>query len=108
MGEKSEALAKRFEVKVQEAMAPLKNLSDADWKKVTEVEKWSVELTALDLAGAFEPISKLIEAVVAGQSLDFTNDMVDKSNAKHAKDDANCTRRRRSSSSRRARRSPPR
>jgi hypothetical protein len=69
MGAKSEALAKRFEVKVQEAMATLEKLSDADWKKATEVEKWPVGVTAHHFAGVPEQISKMVEAFVAGQSL---------------------------------------
>jgi hypothetical protein len=42
MGAKSETLARQFESKVQEALATLKTLGDADWKKVTDGEKWSV------------------------------------------------------------------
>ena len=92
MAAKSEALAKQLEAKVREAMATLEKLSDADWKKITEVEKRLVGVTAHHVAGALEPISKMVEAVVAGQSLDFTNDMLDERNAKHAKDYANCTK----------------
>ena len=33
MGARSEALAKQFEAKVQEAVAVLEKLSDADWKR---------------------------------------------------------------------------
>ena len=92
MGGKNEALAKRFEVKVQEAMATLEKLTDGDWKKVTDVEKWPVGVTAHHFAGVPEQISKMVEALVAGQSLDFTSDMIDKRNAKHAKDYVNCTK----------------
>ena len=93
MGAKSEALAKQFEAKAQEAMATLEQLSDADWKKVTEAEKWSVGVTAHHLAGALEPISRMVEAVGAGQSLHgFGLDRLDEMNAKHAKDYADCTR----------------
>jgi Mycothiol maleylpyruvate isomerase N-terminal domain len=93
MGAKSEALAKQFEAKAQGAMATLEKLSEADWKKVTEAEKWSVGVTAHHLAGSLEPISSIIKAVVAGQSLGhFTMDMLHEMNAKHAKDYANCTK----------------
>jgi hypothetical protein len=92
MGAKSEALAKRFEAKVQEAMATLKKLTDGDWKKVTEVEKWPVGVTAHHFAGVPEQVSKMVEALVAGKSLGLTSDMPDKWNAKHAKDHANCTK----------------
>jgi hypothetical protein len=46
MGAKGEALAKQFEAKAQEAATVLEKLSDVDWKKVTEAEKWSVGVTA--------------------------------------------------------------
>ncbi len=36
MGTKSEALARQFEAKAQEAVAVLEKLSAADWMKVTE------------------------------------------------------------------------
>ena len=92
MGAKSEALAKQLEAKIRQVMATLENLSDTDWKRVTEAEKWTVGVTAHHLAGVLEQISKMVEAVVAGESLDFTNDMIDKMNAKHAKDFADCTK----------------
>jgi hypothetical protein len=42
MGAKGEAFAKQFEAKVEEATALLEKLSDADWKKTTAAEKWTV------------------------------------------------------------------
>jgi hypothetical protein len=90
MGAKAEALAKQFEVKVQEATAVLEKLKDADWKKVTEAEKWSVGVTAHHVAGAHEPIAQIITTVAAGQSIpNFTMEMLHESNAKHAKEFAN-------------------
>ncbi len=92
MGAKSEALAKRFEVKVQEAMATLEKLSDADWQKVTEAEKWPVGVTAHHFAGVPEQIAKMIEALVAGHPPGITNEMIDQRNAQHAKEYARCTK----------------
>jgi hypothetical protein len=93
MGARSEALAKEFEAKAQEATAVLEKLTDADWKKVTEAEKWSVGVTAHHVAGSHEPIAGLIKTVAAGQSVPgFTMDMLHEMNAKHAKDNANCTK----------------
>jgi hypothetical protein len=90
MGAKGEALAKEFEAKAQEATAVLEKLSDADWKKVTEAEKWSVGVTAHHVAGSHEGIANIIKAVANGQSLgNFTMDMLHEMNAKHAKDFAN-------------------
>jgi hypothetical protein len=89
---KSEALAKQFEAKVQEGMATLEKLEDKDWRKVTEAEKWSVGVTAHHLAGALEPISQMVEAVVTGKSKALTSEMIDELNAKHAKVYAHCTK----------------
>jgi len=93
MGVKGEALAKQFEAKAQEATAALEKLSDADWKKVTEAEKWSVGVTAHHVAGSHEGIANIIKTVAAGQSMpNFTMDMLHEMNAKHAKDFAGVTK----------------
>jgi mycothiol maleylpyruvate isomerase-like protein len=93
MGAKSEALAKQFEAKAQEAAAEVERLSDADWGKVTEAEKWTVGVTAHHLAGAIEPVAGIVTAVVSGRSMgNFTKDMLDEMNATHAKEHANCTK----------------
>ena len=93
MGARSEALATQFEAKAREAMTTLEQISEADWRKVTEAEKWSVGVTAHHFAGAMEPVSHLIKAIAAGQSLgNFSLDMLDEMNARHAKDHADCTK----------------
>jgi hypothetical protein len=93
MTAKSAALAKQFEAKVEEAMATLEKLSEGDWTKRTEAERWSVGVTAHHLAGVLEPISHMIKAVVAGQAPGtLTGAMIDEMNAKHAKDYAHCTK----------------
>ena len=93
MGAKAEALAKQYEAKVQEATGVLEKLSDADWKKVTAAEKWPVGVTAHHVAGSHEPIAEILKTVAAGQSIpNFTMDMLNEMNAKHAKDFANCTK----------------
>ncbi len=93
MGAKSEALAKQLEAKVQEAVAVLEKLSDADWKKVTEAEKWTVGVTAHHLASALEPVAGIVSTIVSGQSRGtFTRRMLDEMNARHAQEHANCTK----------------
>ena len=93
MGAKAEALAQQFETKAGEATRLLEGLSDDDWKKVTEAEKWSVGVTAHHVAGSHQPISDLIKTVAAGQSVpNFTLDMLHAMNAKHAQEHADCTR----------------
>ncbi len=92
MGTKIEAFAKQFEEKVQEAITTIEKFSDTDWKKITEVEKWPVGVTAHHFAGSLGPISDAIKALVAGRSLGFSMDMLDEMNARHAKEYANCTK----------------
>ena len=93
MGAKSEALAKQFEAKAQEATAVLEKLSDADWKKVTAAEKWSVGVTAHHVAGAHEPIAGIVKTIASGQAMPhFTMQMLDESNAKHAQEFASVSK----------------
>jgi PhnB protein len=90
---RAEALASQFEAKVREAEGTLQRLSDADWKKVTAAEKWSVGVTAHHAAEALEPISRMIRAVAAGQPIEgFTMEGLDAMNAQHARDFAGCTK----------------
>ena len=93
MAPRAEALAKQFEAKAQEATAVLERLSEADWKKTTSAEKWSVGVVAHHMAGAHETIAGLIKTIAAGQSMpNFTMDMLHEMNAKHAREHANCTK----------------
>ncbi|HKW92260.1 MAG TPA: DinB family protein [Methylomirabilota bacterium] len=93
MSARAESLAKQFEAKAAEATALFGKLSDADWKKVTAAEKWTVGVTAHHLAGAHEPISGIVKTIASGQAMPhFTMDMLHESNAKHARDFASCTK----------------
>ena len=93
MGSKSEALAKQFEAKVAEATALLENLNDADWKKTTGAEKWTVAVAAHHIARSYEPVTRIIKTIAAGQALPhFTPQMLDEMNAQHAKEFAGCTK----------------
>ena len=93
MAAKAEALAKQFEAKVQEATAVLDRLSDADWKKTTSAEKWTVGVVAHHMAGGHEGIAGIIKTVAGGQSIpNFTMDMLHDMNAKHAKEFANVSK----------------
>ena len=78
MGAKTGALATQLEAKARDAVATLEKLGDADWKKVTAAEKWTVAATAHHLAGGLEAVSGIVTGLVAG--------------AQHAKEHANCTK----------------
>jgi uncharacterized damage-inducible protein DinB len=93
MGAKAEALAKQYEAKVQDATATLEKLSDADWKKTTAGEKWTVAVVAHHVASGHEGIANIIKAVSAGQGLPgFTMDVLHDMNAKHAQEHANAAK----------------
>jgi len=93
MAAKSEALAKQFEAKAQEVTGVLDRLSDADWKKTTSSEKWTVGVVAHHMAGSHEGISNIIKAVAAGQSMgNFTMEMLHDMNAKHAQEHAGASK----------------
>jgi len=92
-GSRSEALARELEAKAAEAVATIERLSDADWKKVTPAEKWSVGVTAHHYAGVLEAIAGMIETVATGRPFEpFTPALIDEMNARHARDHAGCTR----------------
>jgi hypothetical protein len=93
MGARSEALAKQFVAKAQEAVAVFEQLSDADWKRVTAAEHWTVGVTAHHLASALELVAGMVTAIVSGQSRgDFTRARLDEMNARHAQEHAHCTK----------------
>ena len=93
MGAKTEELARTFEAKAREATEVLKRLSDADWKKVTAAEKWTVGVTAHHVAGGHEQIAGIVKTVATGKPMPhFTMDMLHDANAKHAKEFAGCTK----------------
>jgi uncharacterized protein (TIGR03083 family) len=94
MGAKTEALARQFEGKARDALATLEKLSDADWKKVTAAEKWTVGVTAHHLAGGLEAVAGIVAGIVSGGPFrgNFTRAMLDAMNAQHAKEHADCTR----------------
>ncbi len=90
MGAKGEALAKQFESKAQEATAVFEKLSDADWKKVTQAEKWSVGVTVHHVAQSHMGIAGLVKSVASGQhKASMSMDDIHAGNAQHAKDFAN-------------------
>jgi hypothetical protein len=93
MGAKGEAFAEQFEAKAEEATALLEKLTDADWKKTTAAEKWTVAVTAHHIASSYESATRLIKTIAAGQALPhFTPQMLDEMNAQHAKGFAGCTK----------------
>lgn len=93
MSARAESLAKQFEAKAAEMTAVIAKLSEADWKKTTDAEKWSVGVTAHHVAGGHEGILGIVKTIASGQSIpNFTMAMLNEMNAKHAREHAGCTK----------------
>jgi len=93
MATKSELLATRFETKARESAAVLERLSDPDWKKTTLAEKWTVGVTAHHLATAYDAVAGIVTTIASGGSRGhFTRAMLDELNARHAVEQAGCTK----------------
>ncbi len=94
MGARTEALATEFEAKAREALGTLEKLDDADWKKVTAAEKWTVGVAAHHLAGGLEAVAGIVSALASGTLTRgvFTRAMLDERNAEHAREYADCTK----------------
>ncbi len=93
MGAKGEAFAKELETKVEDTLTLLNRLNDADWKKTTAGENWTVGVTAHHLARSYEPVTGIIQGIVGGRAMPhFTPQMLDEMNAQHAKEFAGCTK----------------
>jgi Mycothiol maleylpyruvate isomerase N-terminal domain len=92
-GSQTAAMAKQFEEKAREAKAVLSGLSDAEWKKTTQAEGWTVGVTAHHLAGGLEAVAGIVTTLAAGQAMgNFTTGMLEQMNAGHAREHADCTR----------------
>ena len=93
MGAKGEALAKQFEARAEDARTVLETLADADWRKTTAAEKWTVAATAHHLASSYERVPQIITTIATGQAMPhFTPEILDQMNAKHAEEFAGCTK----------------
>ena len=94
MGAKSETLARQLDDKARNAEATLQKLGDAEWKKMTAAEKWTVAATAHHLAAALEAVAGILTSLVSGAPSrgNFTRAMLDEMNAQNAKEHAACSR----------------
>lgn len=93
MGARAESIAKKFEAKVDEATAVIEKISDADWKKITAAEQWPVGVTAHHIAVAHEIIAGIIRTLADGKpGPNIPMDALHQMNAKHAQDNAACTK----------------
>jgi hypothetical protein len=93
-GAKTEALATQFDTKARIAVTTLEQLIEADWRKVTAAERWTVGVTAHHLAGAVDAVASIVTGIVSGAPSrgNFTRATLDEMNAQHAEEHAGCTK----------------
>jgi uncharacterized damage-inducible protein DinB len=93
MGTRAADLATKLEQANAAVVEAVENSSDADWRRVTDSEGWSVGVTARHIAISHLPIMGLVELVATGGDVPpVTMDMFHASNAQHAQEHAGCTR----------------
>ena len=93
MSTRATDLADRLEAANLAVVEAVENSSEADWKRVTSSEGWSVGVTARHVAISHVPIMGLVELVATGGEVPpITMDMFHAGNAQHAQEHANCTR----------------
>ena len=93
MGARAEQLAKKYDETCREMHTTVEKLSDADWKKTTSAEKWTVGVVAHHVAQSHAGIAGLVDIIAKGKPLpNMTMDMIHEGNAKHAKEHANTTK----------------
>ena len=93
MGARAEQLATKFDESCAEFNRVVEGLSDADWRKVTSAEKWSVGGGAHHVAEGHAGIGDLVHRVAKAQPLPgLTMEMIHAGNAKHAKEQADVTK----------------
>jgi len=86
-------LARGFEQANGELISLLEHCSDEQWRASCQAEGWTVSVTAHHVAGGHEAISNFVQILANGQPLPpITGEMLDRMNAEHAEQYADCGR----------------
>jgi hypothetical protein len=93
MGTIGESLAAQFEQANADLIAAVEGMGDARWGARTPNEQWPVGVVAHHVAVSHPGIVDVVIAIAEGRQLPpFTQEMVDRGNTQHARENANCTR----------------
>jgi uncharacterized damage-inducible protein DinB len=93
MAQRAAALADRFEAMNQQLIEVVAGCSDARWRTMTSHEGWAVGVVAHHVAEGHKVIIELIRLAATGQAEPaMTLEMLDRANAAHARQHANCTK----------------
>ena len=93
MGSQAESLARSVEQANGELVSLLERCSDEQWRASCRAEAWPVGVTAHHVAGGHEALSNFVRLLASGQPLPpITSEMLDRMNAEHAEQYADCGR----------------
>jgi uncharacterized damage-inducible protein DinB len=93
MSARADALARQFEEATNELIATIEACPDEKWKAVTPNDGRTVNVVAHHIAMGDVPISGFVGSIANGQGLpNVTPEMIDQSNAEHAKQQANISK----------------
>ena len=93
MNQRAADLAERFRVFNNEVISLVENCSEEDWQKTCSGEEWTVAVVAHHLAAGHYGALDLAKMIVAGEPLpQLSMEAIDQMNARHAQENANCTK----------------
>jgi len=93
MSARAEELARRFEQANNDLVKAVQGCSNEQWGKTCTGERWSVGVTAHHVASSYGPITGFVQALANGTPMPpLTAEMLDHSNAEHARQFAHCTK----------------
>lgn len=89
MSQRADSISGRIKSFAEEVITFVENLTDSDWIKICDWEKWSVGVTARHIGAGHFAISKMAAMIVNGEglpplSMDQINEMSDKDSREHA------------------------
>jgi uncharacterized damage-inducible protein DinB len=93
MSQRAKDLCKRIQSFRDEIIAFVEQLSDEQWKAVSQWEQWTVGVAARHLGAGHLGIFKLLKMIVQGDELpQYTMDQINAMSNDDAREHANCTK----------------
>lgn len=84
MSDPGEELALRYRQATDDVLSDIATMSSARWETIVPGEGWAVGVIAHHLAVSCQFVMALIEQVVQGGDIDWTQEFIDDANAMHA------------------------
>lgn len=93
MSQRSQDISERIKSFANEVITFVESLTNSDWTRVCNMEKWSVGVTARHLGARHFAISKMAEMIVRGKDLPPLNmDQINAMSDKDSREHADCTK----------------